>query len=116
MVRRRLGAVRVTSGKDRMSAAGTAVTIRAGPIATATIQSAIATRATPSPGTFPCPADRSGSSFATAIANTAYGDPSRARSRPWAPFEWSPVVISGTTTIALPILGRATSDIFEKRG
>ena len=45
-----------------------------------------------------------------------YADPSRARSRPSARFEWSPVVISGTTTIALPIHGRATSDIFERRG
>jgi hypothetical protein len=56
MVRRRLAAVRVASDKDRMSTAGTAITIR------------------------------------------------------------GPVVISGTTTIALPIHGWATSDIFEKKG
>jgi hypothetical protein len=44
MVRGRLGAVRVTSDKDRMSTAGTAIPIRAGPSATATVKSAIARR------------------------------------------------------------------------
>ncbi len=44
MVRRRWGAVRVASDKDRMSTAGTAITIRAGPIATVTVTSAITRR------------------------------------------------------------------------
>jgi hypothetical protein len=101
MVRRRLGVVRVTSDKDRMNTAGMAITIRAGPSATATVKSAIPRRVTPSPGTFACPVDRSGSLFGTAIVSTPYAGPSPARSRPLVPFEWAPVVISETTTIAL---------------
>ena len=116
MVRRRLGAVRVPSDKDRMSTAGTAITIHAGPSATATGKIAIGRRVTPSRATFVCPVDRSGSSFATAIVSTPYAGPSPARSRPLVPFELSPVVISGTTAIVLRTHGRATSDTFEKRG
>ena len=97
-------------GRDRR------LTIHAGPSATATVGSAIATPRTRSRGTSACRADRSASSFATATANTPYAARSRARWRPSARFESSPVVISETTTIALPIHGPATCGISANKG
>ena len=115
-MRGRSAAVQGTTGKPLMSTAAIAMMIHVGPSGTATVVSAIETRGTPSRGTFTCRADRSARSFATATVSTPYAARSRARWRPSVRFEWSPVVISGTTTTGLPTHGPATSGIFASRG
>ena len=61
-------------------------------------------------------ADLSQSLFAIATASTRCAGLSPERWRLWVPFEWSPVVISETATIGLPIRGPATSAISAKKG
>ena len=112
----RAAAVQEAIDKPLMTMAEIVAMMHVGVSAPATVVSAIGSHGTRSRGTSACRADWSGKSFATATASTPYAVRSRVRSRPLVPFGWSPVVTSGTTTIALPTHARATCDTFAKRG
>ena len=103
-------------GKPLMSMAEIVVMMHVGPGATATVVSAIGSHGPCSRGTSTCRADWSARSFAIATVITPYAARSRVRWRLSAHFEWSPVVISETTTIDLPIRGLPTYGISASKG
>jgi hypothetical protein len=109
-------AVLETNAKGGKGMHGTAITIPDGPIAIETIETAIATVARCSHATSASRVDQSGRSFATAIANTPYAAPNRARWRPLERSEWSPVVTFATTTVARLIHAPATCVTCANKG
>jgi hypothetical protein len=116
MIRGRLDVVLETTGKGQTGTDRIAITIPAGPTENGTIENAIATSRMPSGDMFTCLADQSANWFMTAIVSTPCAALSLGRSRPLVHSEWSPVVISGTTTGALLIHGPAACDTCANKG
>ncbi len=112
----RSGAGVATMARPPMTTPLTDVTTGIGPNATATLGSATAMCRMPSIDTSGCRVDPTESSFATAVVSTPYAGRKRARSRQSARSEWSPVVISATTTAVPPTLVRATSVTYVNKG
>ena len=99
-----------------MATGRTATTILAGPSATAMIESAIAKVVRRSRGTYTSRADRSVSSFGTAIESTRCEAPNLAPWPPLVPSEWSPVETCETMTAAGLIHAPATFGTSVNKG
>jgi hypothetical protein len=108
--------VLATIAKNQIKTGETAMMILAGPTAIATVARAIARSRMHSPDKCTSLADRSASSFTTAIANTPCAAPNRGRSRPLVHSEWSPAVISETTMGVRLIPGLVTCDTCVNKG
>jgi hypothetical protein len=116
MMRGRLDVVLETTGKGPTDTDRIAITIPAGPTGIAMIENATVTVDAHSHDTFTCRAGAIASSFMTVIASTHCAAPNRERSRPLARSEWSPVVISATTTATPLIHVRATYGTCANKG
>jgi hypothetical protein len=93
--------------KARIKTHEAAIKILGGPTASVTVVNAIGGLRTRSRATCTCRVGRSANWFATAIASTRSAALNHEPSRPSERFEWSPVVISGTTTAARLTRARA---------
>ncbi len=112
----RWAAVLGTNAKGRTGTGEIAVTIPAGPSASATLESAIARVVTPSRGTYTCRAGQSANLLGTAIESTPYEAQSPALWPPLARSEWSAVVTCETMTEARLIHVPATFGTSVNKG
>jgi hypothetical protein len=115
-MRGRSDAVLEATGKGQTSMDATAIMIPPRSTATVTIENATVMAETHFRATCTCRVGRSASWFVTAIANTPYVAPNRARWRPLDRSEWSPVVTFATTMGARLIHAPATYATCANKG